>query len=125
MLEYRQNQNSNLIGIKVDGKITKNDFTELVHKLEAAINNYGQIRILLEFIQMQGLEASAFWEDLRFSLTHFKDISRYAVVGEQTWLQAWTTLVKPFLPCEIKYFKPNELEEAWHWLESSTSFSED
>lgn len=118
MLEFEQQNNSDTITIRVEGKITSKDFTPLVQKLESMISEFSQIRIFMDFVSLTGMDIQAFWQDLRFSLAHLKDIKRYVVVGEQKWLESWTNFFKPFLPCETRYFPPQEKEEAWQWLES-------
>ena len=40
-----------------------------------------------------------------------------AVVGEKRWQKGMTTFCKPFTKAEIRYFHPEQAEEARSWLQ--------
>ena len=52
----------------------------------------------------QGIETSAFWDDLKFSLRHLNDFSKCAVVSDKQWVNLWSALIEPFIECEVEHF---------------------
>lgn len=113
---------SDTIHVRVDGYLSTSEIQNLVFQLEDLIQQQGKICILVELIQFSGIAPSALWNDLRFTVSHLQDIERYAVVGDQPWLQGWINLVKlmvdPFRAAETRYFKRQDLATAQQWLQS-------
>src|SRR4029453_2636925 len=80
-------------------------------KLEAFIERHGQIRVLEVIKDFEGMDAGAFWHDVKFSLRIFKIFSRIPVVHN-----LWSSLVAPFMRCDVEHFSPGEMEAARDWL---------
>lgn len=116
MLAYHPENNTNIIQITIDGKIRTEEFKPLLTQLETLIKQHGKIRILIKFVKLTNMDMRAFWDDLKFTLHHIKDISHYAVVGNRRWLEGWTTFINPFLKTEVKYFQVENIDQAWQWL---------
>ena len=49
---------------------------------------------------------------------HEKEYEKIALVGEKKWRQWATQFMKPFCNAEIKYFGPDQKQEAKIWIES-------
>jgi SpoIIAA-like len=72
---------------------------------------------VLEIIQdFEGMDAVAFWHDIKFSLRHLKDFSRIAVVCNPDTQHLWSSLVAPFMSCAVEHFGPGEEDAARDWL---------
>ena len=107
------------IGIKVDGKLTKEDYSVLIPYLENRIKELDPLNMLCDMTNFSGIEIEAFWEDFKFSMSHLHDFKRIAFVGDQRWLEWLTQSFSPLFKTEMKHFHPNHLEEAWAWLNAS------
>ena len=116
MLDYKEDTDAGIVEITVDGRITREEFDDVAAKLEALIASHGKIRILEIVNDFQGIETSAFWDDLKFSLRHLNDFSKCAVVSDKQWVNLWSTLLRPFISCEVEHFEPDEIEMARAWL---------
>ncbi len=116
MLEYREDTDAGIVEITINGRISKAEFDDVADRIEALIAQHGKIRILEVINDFQGLEASAFWDDLKFSLRHLNDFSRCAVVSDKRWVNLWSALIQPFIECEVEHFDPAEIESARAWL---------
>jgi hypothetical protein len=72
---------------------------------------------VLEVIKdFEGMEARAFWHDIKFSVRHLSDFSRVAIVANPDTHHLWSSLVSPFISCEVEHFVPGEEDAARDWL---------
>ena len=68
---------------------------------------------------LTGIGLRALWDDLKFGLTHGRDIERLSIVGD-TRLARWlTTLSRPFYAQQVHYFPTAQMDRAWSWLRAS------
>ena len=111
-----QNLDENLIKVKVNGKLTAEDYEVLVPQLDRMIARHGKIRILVELVDFHGWTAGALWEDTKFALRHFNDIERLAIVGDSQWEKGMAYFCKPFTGAEVKYFDHSKIDEARKWI---------
>lgn len=105
-----------IIEVGISGKLTRSDYDEFVPKIDEAVERYGQIRLLLDFVGFEGLTMGALFEDTRFAFLHYNAIFRLAVVGDKRWEQVMTTLCKPFTNADVVYYDVSEIELARAWL---------
>ena len=69
-----------------------------------------------ECTDFEGMDAVAFWHDIKFSLRHLNDFSRMAVVCNPDTHHLWSSLVAPFMSCTVEHFVPGQEEAARDWL---------
>jgi len=115
-VEFEASSVSNVIHLKVSGKLTKEDYEIFLPELEQWIEQHGKIRIFLEMIDFHGWTVSAGWEDTKLAFKHFSDIERIALVGDSSWERGMATFCKPFTSAEVKYFEHDERDEALAWI---------
>jgi len=106
------------VGIKVDGKLTNNDYEVLVPYFENLINEYGSLNLLCDMTQFSGVEIGVFWEDFKFSIRHVRDFTRMAIVGDEQWLDWYTTTFNPMVKTELKCFSSKHIHDAWNWVKA-------
>jgi len=116
MLSYTEYDNAQAVEIHVSGKVSTDEFDRLARKLEAFIARHGQVRVLERISEFEGMDATALWHDLKFSLRHLKDFSRIAIVSEPYIHNLWSSFVSPFVACEVEHFEPDQIAEARDWL---------
>ncbi|HEY9722391.1 MAG TPA: STAS/SEC14 domain-containing protein [Oscillatoriaceae cyanobacterium] len=110
-----------LLGIKVSGKLTDADYKAFVPRLEQAIAEVGEVRILIDITGFEGMDAHALWDDLKVALKHAHAMARVAVVGNRTWEEWMTKIGGMLMRSDVRYFEPNELEAARIWLREGLS----
>jgi hypothetical protein len=110
-----------VLEVRVVGKLTKEAYETFVPAVDAQIKQYGKLRILFVMQDFHGWTAGALWEDLKFDVTHWKDIERLAVVGDKKWEKGMAAFCKPFTKAEIRYFDLAQLEQAREWLQSKSA----
>jgi hypothetical protein len=116
MFEFHTVSGTNIVQICVIGDVRRNERDLVIEHLETAIERHGTVRLILEIHQLSGVEPAVVWDDVKFALRHFRDVSRCAVVGDRSWIHWWTSLVRPFVPVEMAYFDESQVARAWDWL---------
>ena len=106
----------NVLCVEVTGKLTQQDYDELVPSWEAIIARDGKMRLLFVMHDFSGWEPRAAWEDFRFDREHGADVERVAMVGERKWQEWITKLGALFAATEVKYFDLNDVAEAEAWV---------
>ena len=103
------------VGIKIDGKLTQNDYELLIPYIDRLRQEVGPLRLLWDMSECEGLNSQMLWEDLTRQLHQFHEIPRVAVVGDRHWMECGTKVFHPFLKTTVKYFSPDQLDKAWTW----------
>lgn len=120
MLEVLPESQGNAMGVRARDKVTSRDYEEvLIPRLEALIQEHGQVRFLYLIDEdFQGVELGAMWDDAKFGLKHRKKFDKMALVGPARWMEVAMKLFTPLMPGEMKSFPREELAAAWEWLKS-------
>jgi hypothetical protein len=116
MLAYKEYDNAQAVEITLAGRVSTEEFDTLAQKLEAFIARHGKVRVLEIVRDFEGMDAAAFWHDIKLSLRHLKDFSRIAIVANPDTHHLWSVLVAPFMSCEVEHFASGEEEAARAWL---------
>jgi hypothetical protein len=107
-----------IIGLRATGKLTDQDYQEiLIPSLEALINQHGRIRLLCFMDEdFAGLEAGALWDDAKFFLPHKDDFEKMAIVGGPKWIELAMRLFASLMKGDVKTFPSDQLPQAWDWI---------
>ena len=105
-----------LLEVDLHGKLGREDYERFIPEIARMIRKYGRIRVLVTMQDFRGWDASALWEDIKWNATHFNEIERLAIVGEETWHKWMTGVCRPFTSTEVRYFMLNELAKARAWV---------
>jgi len=105
-----------IVEIHMTGKLVADDYKQLGPEFEAFLKEHGKARLLVQVSDFHGWSAGGLWEDIKFDARHFNDIDRLAIVGERAWHKGMTMFCKPFTTAAVRYFTPDQLEDARAWL---------
>ncbi len=119
MIEYRDDPETGIAEIVVDGRIDRADYDDVCARLAALIERRGRIRVLEDIRRIGRFDLSIIPADVRFTFRHMKDFSHCAIVGERKWLDWLTRAIDPLVSCEIRYFDRADFEDARDWLKSA------
>jgi hypothetical protein len=100
----------------VDGKITTAEYRTFLARLEEMLSEASPISVMVEVVDLEGVEPGALLSDLKFGLTHLKSFHRMALVGDNPWLDRITRIPNPF-PVEVRAYHEKDRHEAWDWLQ--------
>lgn len=105
------------IGFKVNGKLTAEDYAELLPKIDDAIAAQEQINMLVVIDHLEGWEGKdAARADYNFGTQQYRHVARCAFVSDKKWHRWMLALMDPFTRrTDEKVFEPADLDKAWAW----------
>ena len=120
MIEVMPESAGNVFGVKVSGKITGQEYEDvIIPGVEAILREHDKVRFMwLLDDSFQGAAAGAVWDDTKFGLKHRHDFEKLALVGGSKWMEWLTKLAAKFISGETRVFPAEQLQEAWDWLKS-------
>ncbi|MGB2601535.1 MAG: STAS/SEC14 domain-containing protein [Candidatus Omnitrophota bacterium] len=120
MIEILPKSQGNIMGIKASGRLTAQDYEEiLIPKIEEVLKNNERARFLYYISDdLEGIEPGAMWDDAKFASGHRDRFDKIAIVTDSKWMQWSSKLVSYFLQGEVKSFPGDQLDEAWIWIEA-------
>ena len=118
MFQIMSESEGKVIGVRATGKLTDQDYQEvLIPSLEALINQHGKVRLLCYMDdEFAGVEAGAIWDDAKFFLPHKDDLEKMAIVGGPKWIELITKLFAPLMKGDVNIFSGEQLSKAWEWI---------
>ncbi len=116
MIEQLQTDSPNIVAFKLSGKLHDEDYKQFVPIVDAAIAKTGKVRLLARFVEFQGWDMQAAWDDFKFGVRHYADFERIAMVGDQDWQEWMARFCRPFTKAEVRYFGEAEQDDAWAWI---------
>jgi hypothetical protein len=116
MIEILEQTQGNVIATKASGKLSAEDYAQLLPIMESVLKTHPKFRWYFEMENFKGWEFEAFWDDLKFDIKHFNNFEKVAMVGDSTWEKWITQLMKPFTKAEVKYFSLSQKQEALDWI---------
>ena len=118
MFEILPESTETCIGFKVSGKVTAEDYDQLIPRLDEAIEAHGTIHLLVvlgDFEGWDGLDTAK--TDYEFGTHQYRMVERCAFVSDKNWHKWMVKFMDPFTRrTEEKFFEPEQLSEAWEWV---------
>ncbi len=115
MLEIMDRSSGNVLGLRLDGRLTGADYADVAPTIERLIDEYPKVRILVRVDRMSGVEPGAIWEDLKMG-RHFLHFGRLAAVTDHDWIRRYVGMVGAVVPMPVRHFPVAEEDAAWHWI---------
>jgi SpoIIAA-like len=103
--------------LRISGILKRSEFGAEETAPARHIDTGSEPRLLVILENFESWERGADWNDLDFYISHGRKISRIALVAEPRW----ETLALAFAGAgvrraPVKFFPPNELDQARSWL---------
>lgn len=119
MHKIRKLSSGNIVVMKLSGKLTHTDYSEIVPFLAKAIKKYKKIRLLVELDNFEGWAADATLDDIVFIFRYGFNIERVAFLVQAQQQKLVVLLDRPFgraLGENAKYFHYTYKDDAWEWV---------
>lgn len=119
MLDVLPESESNLLILHATGKLTDDDYQEvLIPRLEAIIEAHGKARVLIEMSEdFEGWELGAAWEDAKLGVRHRKDFEKMAVVGAPEWVDWGAKIGAQLMSGELRTYDEDDFDDALDWIQ--------
>ena len=118
-IQMNEENGGKVLVLHLSGRLVKADYEHFVPEFERLVRQNGKLRVLFDMTDLQGWDAGAAWEDIKFDIKHFADIERLAMVGDKKWQHGMATFFKPFTKATTRYFDRAAATEARKWLEEA------
>lgn len=120
MIERLDDTPDGVIGLRSSGKLTREDYTDVLEPALTAAVEAGGIRLLFVLEDFDGAEPGAWVEDAKTGLSAWvKNHSaweRFALVTDLEWVAKATRMFSWLAPGEVKIFGSGEVDEAKAWV---------
>ncbi|MEZ4703974.1 MAG: STAS/SEC14 domain-containing protein [Bdellovibrionota bacterium] len=123
MLEKIMMKGDQVYGFEAVGKVTSEDYQNVLHPLLNQIRGDGKkARCLLLFgPRFEGFTPSAAWEDVKLGFDHIQTFQKIAIVTDHAWVKGAVRLVSSMMPFSVSIFDHAMLDEAKQWIAADTS----
>ena len=118
-IQLGEENDGRILVIHATGKLVKTDYPGFVAEFERLLHKHGKLRVLFDITELDGCDAGAAWEDIKFDIKHFADISRLAMVGDRKWQHGMAEFFKLFTKATSRYFARTASADARRWLSES------
>lgn len=120
MIERIEGVPDGVTGLRSSGKLTREDYTEVLEPaLKAAVEG-GGIRLLFVLDDFDGAEPGAWLEDAKTGLgawvKNHSAWQRFALVTDVEWIARATHMFTWLAPGEVRVYGSGELDEATAWV---------
>jgi hypothetical protein len=115
-VKLRQEADGRILVLTLTGKLEAADYAQFVEQVDQAVKNHGKIRFIVEMHDFHGWTFGALWEDIRFDVSHYSQIERLALIGNQKWQAGMASFCKPFTTATVRYFDEAAADEASIWI---------
>jgi hypothetical protein len=111
-------------GFRASGKISSQEYRELMEPIYAALDRGEKLNIYFELADdFHGLDWGALLQDMKAAgsvgLKHRSSWERMALVTDKDWIRHGANAFGWLAPGELRLFEPGEREEARAWLGAS------
>ena len=103
--------------LNVSGKLEEQDYRIFRPLAEERIREHGSVSLLVHVTDFKGWTPAGMWEDLKFDVSHYSDVSRLALVGDDSSTAWMARLARPFTRAEVEHFPEARLDEARSWIQ--------
>lgn len=120
MVERIEDMPAGTIGFRAAGKLSRDDYTQVMEPALREAAEAGEIRMLFQLTDFDGLEPAAWFEDLKTGLGlgigHHSAWKRSAIVTDVEWVGKAFKLFAWMTPGEVEVYGLDHLEAAKAWV---------
>ena len=107
------------LGFEITGKVSLEEEREWIERFEEAIKVHGKVSALVVLGEQASWGVKAGLEDLKWIMTHLKQVNKIAIVSESAvwkWLIALDSPFAKLVGISEKHFELSNMAEAWSWI---------
>lgn len=123
MFKVLLESSGNVLGIQASGKLTEEDYKEILIPRLEEIAGAGEKAAILLYMDdsFEGWELEAMWQDFKVGIGKYRhDFHKFALVGAPKWVDILMELDGIVTSATVKTFEGGQLEEAWIWIKGDS-----
>jgi hypothetical protein len=114
MIEIIKGLPKNVVGITVNGRMTKRDCEEvLMPAMKKSLKRHDKIRL---YYELNSRFPGAAWDDLNVGIEHIPPCERVAIVTDVGWIRHTVKALRFLIPGEIQVFATVQASEGRAWI---------
>jgi hypothetical protein len=114
MIELIEDLPRNVIGLSVKGRVTKEEFQEiLAPAIAKSLRWRDKIRL---YYELGSRFPGSGWDDLDLGFENASCCERIAIVTDIAWVRLTVKAIRFLIPGDIRVFDTSEAEEARSWI---------
>jgi len=114
MLEIIKGLPKNVVGIAVEGRVTKQDCQDvLMPAIRKSLKRHDKIRL---YYELNSRFPGAAWDDLSVGIEHVPPCERVAIVTDVGWIRYTVKALRFLIPGEIQVFPTVQASEGRAWI---------
>jgi hypothetical protein len=123
MIEQLSGFPENVLGLRISGHVTREDYQNVViPAVEAALKREQKLNIYCQVdSDFTGLELAALWDDLKVGLGNLRRWQRIAVVTDIAWIGNALNVFGFLKPGQVRVFSLSEADQARAWIAKVTA----
>ena len=117
MIRVIENMPVGTIGVEAAGKVTEDDYRNVLAPAVSAALERGDVRLLYVLGKdFDSYSAGALWADTKMVAGNRKAWKKVAIVSDADWLENSIKAFGWLMPGEVKVFETDEVHDAKEWL---------
>jgi hypothetical protein len=120
MIERIDDMPARTIGFKASGKLTRDDYRNVLEPVLREAAEAGEIRMLFVLTDFEGLEPAAWFDDIKTGLGlgigHHSAWKRSAIVTNVDWIGKAYRMFAWMTPGEVEVYELDRLAQAKSWV---------
>lgn len=119
MIEIIPFEETNIIGLRLNGRIEDEQFNQITEKIEEMLKVHKKLRVYAEIEKIGGIPINTLMKDIHFKLKRWRFFEKKAIVSDKKWLENWVAVAdRIFSITEVRHFTSDEKEKAMKWIKS-------
>ena len=117
MIRSIENMPAGTVGLEAVGKVTEQDYEEVLVPAVTAALERGEARLLYVLgREFDSYSVGAMWADTKLTAGHRKGWDRVAVVSDADWLENSVKAFGWLMPGKVRVFETDDVDDALEWL---------
>ena len=117
MIKVIDNMPPGTIGLEAVGKVTEDDYRDVLVPAVGAALERGDVRLLYVLGEdYESYAPGAVWADTKLWAGHLKEWKRIAIVSDADWLEHSVKAFGWLMPGKVKVFETDDVRDAKVWL---------
>jgi hypothetical protein len=116
MIKVIPNMPVGTIGLEASGKVTEEDYRDVLVPTVSAALEKGEVRLLYVLSKESQYSPGALWADTKLWAKNLKGWERIAIVSDADWLEHSIKAFGWMMPGEVKVFESDDVHDAKEWL---------
>ena len=105
------------VEIRVVGKISELDLSTVDSKMDQLLEgSTDKVGMLLDVCAATGWTIPGFWQEIKFDIKHYNNISKLAFVSDKSRDKLVAMISKPFTKAEVEFFTKDQTDKAKAWV---------